>query len=45
MSDCIDKIDPQEFQKRLDQLTQILTEIVVNADKLSTLPLPLQESL
>jgi hypothetical protein len=40
MSDCIDKVDPQEFQKRLDQLTQILTEIVVNADKLSTCRCP-----
>jgi hypothetical protein len=45
MSDSIEKIDPQEFQKRLDQLARILTDIVLNADKLSTCRCPYKNRL
>jgi hypothetical protein len=45
MSDAIEQIDPQEFQSRLDQLTQILAEIVINADKLSKCRCPYKNRL
>lgn len=39
------KIDPREYQKRLDQLSEILTAIAVQADRLSTCRCPYKNRL
>jgi len=36
----MEKIDPREYQKRLDRLTEILEAIMVHADELSTYRCP-----
>ena len=34
------KIDPEEYRKRLDQITQLFASIMTHADNLSTLRCP-----
>ncbi len=39
------KIDPHEYEKRLNQLTEILTDMVVHADVVSTRRCPYKNRL